>query len=211
MTFLVERKFWCPVIKGNLLKELLRSLDPNSWYLTVLIINKLFFFSQVGNFLTIFFLFHAIYPCFEWFFWVKMYFYISGTFSMLREICTKFNLGCFCLEGIQWYYLEHVTMPGLVLQGHVKILSLYYRGWSVCHGRTFLKTWEKNCLLKVISNIYVALFVLCWRVSSALLKLIKVWLMWFVTKNRMDKIFSSRTEEIEIGFLTILYFFLISI
>ena len=39
----------------------------------------------------------------------------------------------------------------------------------------------------------------------------KVWLMWFVTKNRMDKIFLSWTEEIEIGFLTILYFFLISI
>ena len=36
-------------------------------------------------------------------------------------------------------------------------------------------------------------------------------LMCFVTKNRIDKIFSSRTEEIEIGFLTILYLFLISI
>ena len=32
-----------------------------------------------------------------------------------------------------------------------------------------------------------------------------------VCKNRMDKIFTSRMEEIEIGFLTILYFFLISI
>ena len=78
------------------------------------------------------------------------------------------------------------------------------RGWSVCHAWPILKTWEKNCLLKVISNIYKAL--LCFMLKSVINSIeIDNWLMWSVTKNRMDKIFLLRTEEIEIGFLTILY------
>ena len=52
---------------------------------------------------------------------------------------------------------------GSTVQSHY---YAYFWGWSFCHGRTFLKTWEKNCLLKVFSNLFIAL--LCFMLKSVI-------------------------------------------
>ena len=46
-----------------------------------------------------------------------------------------------------------------------KLCMIMCKGWSVCHGWTFLKTWEKNCFLKVTS-IYVT--ALCFMLKSVI-------------------------------------------
>ena len=61
--------------------------------------------------------------------------------------------------------LSYILIYHIFLK-YINCSNYYSRGWSVCHGRTFLKTWEKNCLLKVISNIYVTL--LCFMLKSVI-------------------------------------------